>query len=46
VEGAVRGSEDVIAVGEEAGRVGGGAGWDVKDVPNAGGYGEGRPLEG
>jgi len=46
MEGTVRGSEDVIAIGKEAGRVGRGTSWDVKNVPDVGGYSEGRPLEG
>lgn len=40
------GAEDVVAVGEEAGEVGGGVGGDVEDVPDCCDGGEGRVLEG
>lgn len=46
VEDALGGAEDVIAVGEEAGGVGGGVGGDVEDVPDVGDDGERGPLEG
>lgn len=46
VEDALGGAEDVVAVGEEAGEVGGGAGGDVEDVPDVGDDGERGPLDG
>lgn len=46
VEDALGGAEDVVAVGEQAGEVGGGVGGDVEDVPDVGDHGEGGPLEG
>ena len=39
-------AENIVAVGKEAGVVGGRVRWDVEDVPNVRGEGEGGPLEG
>ena len=46
VQDSLGGAEDVVAVGEEAGEVGGGVGGDVEDVPDCCDGGEGRVLEG
>lgn len=46
VQDSLRGAEDIVAVGEEAGEVGGGVGRDVEDVPDCCDGGEGRVLEG
>jgi len=38
------GAENIIAVGEKTSQVCGRVGWDVEDVPDLGGGGEGCPL--
>lgn len=43
---ALRGAQDVVAVGKQAGRVGGRVGGHVEHVPDVGDDGDGRPLEG
>lgn len=46
VEDTLGRAEYVVAVGQQAGQVGGGVGGDVEDVPDVGHHGEGGPLEG
>jgi hypothetical protein len=46
VQRALGAAEDVVAVGEEGGLVGGRVGGNVEDVPDVGGDGERRVLEG
>lgn len=46
VEDSLGGAEDVVAVREQAGGVGGGVRGDVENVPDVGDDGEGGPLEG
>lgn len=46
VQRPLRATENVVAVGQQAGEVGGRFGRDVEDVPDVGGDGERRPLQG
>lgn len=46
VQHALGGAQDVVAVGEQAGGVGGGVGGHIENVPDVGDDRDGRPLKG